>query len=108
VAQTEGEWERAVLREKFPSLKGFNRGPDEQWITTNGWKSISFHPSKGSTVAQTTSDLYDYEQDDEVSIPQRVQPWPRPALEVEGAVVDGTFPSLKGFNRGPDMFSKRS
>jgi len=37
-----------------------------------------------------------------VSIPQRVQPWPRRAKTIAEDVALGEFPSLKGFNRGPD------
>jgi len=37
-----------------------------------------------------------------VSIPQRVQPWPRHTVEDTVETGNNTFPSLKGFNRGPD------
>ena len=67
-----GEW--------FPSLKGFNRGPDLVSYSFHNLFTSCFHPSKGSTVAQTGK----YVQ--------------RRFLVYLG------FPSLKGFNRGPDRY----
>jgi len=38
-----------------------------------------------------------------VSIPQRVQPWPRHRAMPIKTKKNFEFPSLKGFNRGPDL-----
>jgi|GEM_PF-1558380 len=137
---------------KFPSLKGFNRGPDvaqeqRRWRREHGFHpskgstvaqtkgcgfrygelTLSFHPSKGSTVAQTSvigshdlggllvsipqrvqpwprpcADQSSRTRNLDVSIPQRVQPWPRLPNPRDPADAWQEFPSLKGFNRGPD------
>jgi len=67
----------------FPSLKGFNRGP-----------------AADCSGVQSVLDV-------DVSIPQRVQPWPRRDVFGVGRCTTGEFPSLKGFNRGPDRMSQQ-
>jgi len=54
VAQTNVEDYPSGWTIMFPSLKGFNRGPDNGGsVPDPANKVVSFHPSKGSTVAQT-------------------------------------------------------